>query len=156
MPALAEFRACMRGILCPPALFQEMVTSSELFSLIMPLRTVSLRQKTPPPTRAGVISGSKDQRGRHLTRRYVSADGRFCAFIASLSHWLARSIQSALRSGSSNMPASFRHASAFRRNSAGSSGTPIRTLKIPYRQIRTGETQTKTEGSELGCPRNLM
>jgi hypothetical protein len=85
---------------------------------------------------ASVISGSKKQRDRQLRRPYVSADGCFSAFIASCSHWPARSIQSALRSGSSNIPANFRHASAFRRNSAGSSGTPTPVrLKAPIGKL---------------------
>ena len=93
----------------------------------------------------------------HMRRPYVSADGRFSAFIASCSHWPARSIQSALRSGSSNIPANLRHASAFRRNSAGSSGTPtpVRS-KAPIGKLGPWETQIETEGSELGYPRNSM
>jgi hypothetical protein len=71
---------------------------------------------------------------------YDSADGCFSAFIASCSHWPARAIQSALRSCSSNIPANFRHASAFRRNSAGLSGTPtpVRS-KAPIGKLRSGK-----------------
>ena len=61
---------------------------------------------------------------------------------------VVRSIQSALRSGSSNISANFRHASAFRRNSTGSSGIPT--------PVRSKAPIGKTEGSELGCPGNSM